>query len=97
MKRINRLVLAVLVVFSPSGGWALDKGDTCGNLVTEQECLAYLDGLRHARTADERTAMKRLHMELLQERARLCPNRKAETGGFAIRDARDKSSPKIRM
>lgn len=91
--RISRLLLAVLTILSPATGWTADKDNACGILVTEQECRAYLDALRHASSADEREALKSLHADLLRERARLCSSRKAETGETPARSSASQPKP----
>lgn len=71
------VTLVFLANMMSAEGQVVAQGKPCGVLVTEQECHAYLGRLDHARTTEERMLIETAHVELLKERARLCPSQRA--------------------
>lgn len=74
------VTLVFLANMMSAEGQVAAQSMSCGVLVTEQECRAYLGRLDHARTTEERMRIETAHIELLKERSRLCPSQRAMHG-----------------
>jgi hypothetical protein len=71
-----------LVTMMSAEGQVATQSNTCGVLVTEQECRSYQTQLEQARTAEERMAIETAHVALLKERAKFCPGQSARSGSL---------------
>lgn len=76
------VTLIFLAGMMSADGQVVTQGKTCGVLVTELECSTYLGQLDLSRTAEERKRIEKAHVELLKERARLCPSQSALRGSM---------------
>lgn len=74
------VTLAFLANLMSAEGQVVAQSKSCGVLVTEQECRAYLGRLDHASTNEERMVIETAHLEMLKERARLCPSQRGMHG-----------------
>ncbi len=79
----------------PSIVCAAGMEGSCGNLVTEQECKAYIDRLAHAASDAERGALEKEHAAMVKERARFCPALRNQTSNAEARPPRPaRNSPR---
>ena len=72
---------------------ATDLATSCGALVTDQECKAYIESLGNATSDTERRMLEKEHAAILKERARFCHEQPDRTGDTEARPIRAATPP----